>query len=103
QPEIVVPPRCLFVLHQNPYYNHYIRHKTHTSIQNKLNSGSSSSPSSENKTNCSQSSTTKSYCRLIFPHVSTSNSSSVPSNRCCNDLKYMLDDHARLAQGVIVR
>ncbi|CAF3523898.1 unnamed protein product [Rotaria socialis] len=106
QPEIVVPPRCLSVLHQNPYYDHYIRHKTHTSIQNKLNSGSSSSsssPSSENKTNCSQSSTTKSYCRLIFPQVSTSKSSSVPGNRCCNDLKHMLDDHARLAQGVIVR
>jgi hypothetical protein len=94
----------MFVLHQNPYYDHYIRHKTHTSIQNKLNSGSSSPSSSENKSNASQSSTIKPYSRLIYPQTSPSNSSSIPpGNRCYNGMKHILDDHARLAQGVIVR
>ncbi|CAF3688026.1 unnamed protein product [Rotaria sordida] len=104
RPEIVVLPRCMFVLHQNPYYNHYIRHKTHTSIQNKLNGGSSSSSSSsDTKSNASQSTKTKPFCRLIFPPSSPPNSSSIPGNRCCDDMKHILDDHARLAQGVIVR
>jgi len=87
------------VLHQNPFYDHYIRHKTHTSIQNKLNGGSSSS-SSENKTNGS---TTKPYSRLIYPQASLPNASSIPGNRCYNDMKHILEDHAKLAQSVTVR
>ncbi|CAF1211970.1 unnamed protein product [Adineta steineri] len=102
RPEIVVPPRCEYVLHQNPFYDHYIRHKTHTSVQNKLNGGSSSS-SSENKINITQSSITESYCRLIYPQPSHSKPPSIPGNRCYNGVKHILEDHARLAQGVIVR
>ncbi|CAF1047669.1 unnamed protein product [Adineta steineri] len=137
RPEIVVPPRCMFVLLQNPFYANHIRHKTHTSVQNKLNSGSgsssSSSPSSsmsspstspssssspsptsstssENRTNIlQQSSINKPYSRVIFPQVSvplsTSTSScSIPAgNRCYNGMKHILHNHARLAQGVMVR
>ncbi len=80
------------VLHQNPFYDHHIRHKTHTSIQNKLNGGSSSSSSSENKSNGSPS---QPYSRLIYPQAS--------ENRCSNGMKHILDDHARLAQSVTVR
>jgi hypothetical protein len=101
RPEIVVPPRCLSVLHQNPFYDHYIRHKTHTSLQNKLNGGSSSSSSSsENK---STGSNTKPYSRLIYPQASLPNASSIPGNRCYNDMKHILEDHAKLAQSVTVR
>ncbi len=99
RPEIVVPPRCMSVLHQNPFYDHYIRHKTHTSIQNKLNGGSSS-PSTENKSNGS---TTKPYSRFIYPQTSVPNSSSTPGYRCYNGVKHILEDHNRIAQSVTVR
>ena len=90
----------MFVLHQNPFYDHYIRHKTHTSIQNKLNGESSS----DNKSNLSQLSTTQPYSRLIYPQSFIPHSSSTsPTNRCYNDMKYILDEHARLAQRVLVR
>ncbi|CAF1085527.1 unnamed protein product [Rotaria sordida] len=128
RPEIVVPPRCMLVLLQNPFYANHIRHKTHTSIQNKLNGGSSSSSSSsslsssssspspssspsssssESRMNVSQSLTIKPYSRLIFPHPSGLSSTSLcsiaPSNRCYNGMKYILNNHAKLAQGVMVR
>jgi len=99
RPEIVVPPRCMSVLHQNPFYDHYIRHKTHTSIQNKLNGGSSS-PSTENKSNGS---TTKPYSRFIYPQTSVPNSSSTSGNRFYNGVKHILEDHNRIAQSVTVR
>lgn len=97
RPEIVVPPRCLSVLQQNPFYDHYIRHKTHTSVQNKLNSGSSS-PSSENR---SQGSNGKPYSRVIYPPTNCSTTTS--SNRCYNEVKHMLENHAKIAQTVTVR
>ncbi|CAF1456115.1 unnamed protein product, partial [Adineta ricciae] len=114
RPEIVVPPRCDYVLHQNPYYDHYIRHKTHTSVQNKLNGGSSSSSStstssssssssSENKPLVVQPPTHDAYCRLIHPQTSGHKPAPIPGNRCYNGVKHILEDHARLAQGVIVR
>jgi hypothetical protein len=87
------------VLNQNPFYDHYIRHKTSTSIQNKLNGGSSSSQC-ENKSNGS---TTKPYSRLIYPQTSNSNSSSTPGNRCYNGMRHMLEDHNRFAQSTTVR
>lgn len=87
------------VLTQNPFYDHYIRHKTHTSIQNKLNGGSSS-PTSENKVNESKS---KPYSRVIYPQTINSNTSSIPGNRCYNGMKHILEDHNRFAQSVTVR
>ncbi|CAF1249710.1 unnamed protein product, partial [Didymodactylos carnosus] len=56
RPEIVVPPRCMVILDQNPFYSNYIRHKTHTSIQNKLNGGGSSSASGHGSGSSSSSS-----------------------------------------------
>jgi hypothetical protein len=103
RPEIVVPPRCLSVLHQNPFYDHYIRHKTHTSLQNKLNGGSSPSSSPSSSENKSSGSNTKAYSRVIYPQSSLSNSSSTPGTRCYNGMKHILDDHANLAQTVTVR
>jgi hypothetical protein len=126
RPEIVVPPRCMLVLLQNPFYANHIRHKTHTSVQNKLNGGSSSSSSpsssnssspspssstsssssSENRTNVSQSLTVKPYSRVIFPQVSVPSSSTcslTTGNRCYSGMKHILHNHARLAQGVMVR
>ncbi|UJR26438.1 hypothetical protein I4U23_007768 [Adineta vaga] len=152
RPEIVVPPRCMFVLLQNPFYANHIRHKTHTSVQNKLNGGSSSSSSSsssspssplsssptssptsspstlssssssspsptssmssssssDTRTNMPQILTNKPYSRVIFPQVPapispTSTCSIPPGNRCYNGMKQILHNHARLAQGVMVR
>ncbi len=112
----------MLVLLQNPFYANHIRHKTHTSVQNKLNGGgssssnssssSSSSPSpsssssSENRNNVSQSLTVKPYSRVIFPQVSvpsSTTSSITTGNRCYNGMKHILHNHARLAQGVMVR
>lgn len=121
RPEIVVPPKCMLVLLQNPFYANHIRHKTHTSIQNKLNGGnsSSSSPSpssspsstsSENRiNNQSQSLVPKQpYSRLIFAQTlasspSPSSCSVTPGNRCYNGMRHILSSHAKLAQGVMVR
>ncbi|CAF4518793.1 unnamed protein product, partial [Rotaria sp. Silwood2] len=120
RPEIVVPPRCMLVLLQNPFYANHIRHKTHTSIQNKLNSGSSSSSSpspssspssssssSESRMNVSQSLTIKPYSRLIFPQAAgpslASSCTITPGNRCYNGMKHILNNHAKFAQGVMVR
>ncbi|CAF0790280.1 unnamed protein product [Rotaria sp. Silwood1] len=123
RPEIVVPPRCMLVLLQNPFYANHIRHKTHTSVQNKLNGGSSSSSSSsssspspssspsssssESRMNVSQPLTIKPYSRLIFPQASgpssTSSCSITPGNRCYSGMKHILNNHAKFAQGVMVR
>lgn len=127
RPEIVVPPRCMLVLLQNPFYANHIRHKTHTSVQNKLNGGSSSSSSSssspssssssspspsssasssppENRpSNHTQSVSVKPYSRVIYPQVALSSSSLTTGNRCYNGMKHILHNHARLAQGVMVR
>lgn len=113
----------MFVLLQNPFYANHIRHKTHTSVQNKLNGGSSSSSSnsssspsptsstsssssSDQRTHASQSSTVKPYSRVIFPPVSLPSSSTcsiTTGNRCYHGMKHILHNHTRLAQGVMVR
>ena len=100
----------MFVLSQNPFYANHIRHKTDTSVQNKLNGGSSSpsssspSPSSpsENRTNVSESLIIKPYCRLLLPQAIRS-CSAASGNRCYNSMKHILNNHAKLAQGVMVR
>ena len=91
----------MFVLNENPFYNHYVRHKTHTSIQNKLNGGNSSS--SDNRANGTQSAARTTYCRLMFPQAFISNLSSAPGNHCCDNMKHIFDDHTKLTQVVIVR
>ncbi|CAF1001634.1 unnamed protein product, partial [Didymodactylos carnosus] len=71
RPEIVVPPRCMAILDQNPFYSNYIRHKTHTSVQNKLNGGGSSSTSGSS--GGSSSSSSESPPRTIHSTRSSTN------------------------------
>jgi len=110
----------MLVLLQNPFYANHIRHKTHTSVQNKLNSGSSSSSSSCSSSPSPSSSTSSSppenrlsihthsvsvkpYSRVIYPQVALPSSTLTAGNRCYHGMKHILHNHARLAQGVMVR